>query len=94
MSEGATKELRAMGMPRPPARASDVEMKVAYWQRMSDTTHATVVINNVPCKGQYSCDELVPVLLPEGSTLTVHGQTASGVKFRKRYTGGKEPWWS
>ncbi|WP_376774494.1 hypothetical protein [Saccharothrix tamanrassetensis] len=35
----------------------------------------------------------MPILLPPGSTLTVHGVNAEGERFRKRYTGGARPWW-
>ncbi|WP_237774176.1 DddA-like double-stranded DNA deaminase toxin [Actinosynnema sp. ALI-1.44] len=93
MSAKVEAELKKMGIPASPVRATDVEMKTAAWQRTSGTQHATVVINHVPCTGDWSCDTLVPVLLPEGYTLTVHGQNKNGVKFRKRYTGGAAPWW-
>lgn len=53
----------------------------------------TVVINNTPRKGEYNCDTLVPILLPEGCTLTVYGITPRGTRTRVRYTGGAEPWW-
>ncbi|MFC6093948.1 DddA-like double-stranded DNA deaminase toxin [Saccharothrix lopnurensis] len=36
----------------------------------------------------------MPVLLPEGSTLTVHGINVNGTRTRTRYTGGAQPWWS
>ncbi|MFJ4103703.1 DddA-like double-stranded DNA deaminase toxin [Amycolatopsis japonica] len=48
-------------------------------------TDATVVINNEPCQGQASCDDLLDVVLPERGTLTVYG--AGGVT--KVYRGGK-----
>jgi hypothetical protein len=50
--------------------------------------HLTVVLNQRPCKGDYGCDELVPVVLPEGYSLTVHAPN-----YRKRFTGGARPWW-
>ncbi|MEU3625360.1 hypothetical protein BS329_30635 [Amycolatopsis coloradensis] len=57
----------------PLTAAADVELKIAAEMRDSGITDATVVINNVPCKGQACCDDLLGVVLPEGSTLTVHG---------------------
>ncbi|WP_367127999.1 hypothetical protein [Saccharothrix sp. HUAS TT1] len=36
---------------------------------------------------------LVPILLPEGATLIVHGTNEKGERFRKQYTGGARPWW-
>jgi nucleic acid/nucleotide deaminase of polymorphic system toxin len=74
------------GLPR---RASDVEMKLAAYMRNHGISSATVVINNTPCPGPYGCDELVPVLLPEGYTLTAHGPNG----FVKTYRGGATPPW-
>jgi hypothetical protein len=48
----------------------------------------TVVINHRPCKGRLGCEGLVPVVLPEGYSLTVHAPN-----YRKRFTGGAQPWW-
>ncbi|GAA2662749.1 MULTISPECIES: DddA-like double-stranded DNA deaminase toxin [Actinosynnema] len=80
--------VREMGMTRGfPLRAADVEMKTAAHMRASGITSATLVINHVPCDdGMFSCDRMVPVLLPAGSTLTVFG--ASG--FRRTYHGGEQ----
>ncbi|WP_168211132.1 DddA-like double-stranded DNA deaminase toxin [Actinosynnema sp. ALI-1.44] len=94
MAAKVRSELTSMGLPVEPTRATDVDMKTAAWQRTSGTKHATVVINHVPCKGKLGCDQLVPILLPEGYTLTVHGETANGVKYKKRFSGGAAPWWS
>ncbi|MEW2508304.1 DddA-like double-stranded DNA deaminase toxin [Amycolatopsis sp. NPDC047767] len=69
----------------PLTAAADVELKIAAEMRDTGITDATVVINNEPCTGQASCDNLLGVVLPEGSTLTVHG--AGG--FKKVYKGGK-----
>ncbi|WP_424188301.1 DddA-like double-stranded DNA deaminase toxin [Actinokineospora sp. G85] len=80
----------ALGLRRGiPSRASDVEMKLAAHMRNHDIRTATVVINYLPCRGPFSCDELVPVLLPEGSTLTVYGTDG----FVKTYKGGATPPW-
>ena len=86
--------LKALGCPKLPARtASDVELKLAALMRDRGKMdpamrHITVVINNRPCKGDFSCDELIPVILPEGYSLTVHAPN-----YRKRFTGGAKPWW-
>jgi hypothetical protein len=81
--------LAALGFRRKLTRAFDVEMKMAAYMRNHGVRSATLLINNTPCRGPLGCDELVPVLLPEGSTLTVHG--ADG--FTKTYTGGATPPW-
>lgn len=69
----------------PMTAAADVELKVAAQMRTNGITNASVVINNQPCTGRLSCDDLVGVVLPEGSSLTVHGTGG----FKKRYKGGK-----
>ncbi|WP_336160034.1 DddA-like double-stranded DNA deaminase toxin [Amycolatopsis sp. VC5-11] len=69
----------------PMTAASDVELKVAAQMRDTGLRHATVVINNQPCTGRVSCDDLIGVVLPEGSSLTVHGTGG----FKKTYQGGK-----
>ena len=46
----------------------------------------TLVINNVPCGGRFSCGNLLPVMLPEGCTVTVHAPN-----YRRRLTGGAQP---
>ncbi|MEU4806356.1 DddA-like double-stranded DNA deaminase toxin [Actinosynnema sp. NPDC023587] len=48
----------------------------------------TLVLNHRPCRGAMGCDTLLPILLREGYSLTVHGPN-----YRKRFTGGAEPWW-
>jgi len=94
LSTKVNDQLKAQGCPRLPARAADdVELKLAALMREQGQTdprmrHVTVVINNRPCKGDLSCDELVPVILPEGYSLTVHAPN-----YRKRFTGGAKPWW-
>ncbi|ATE56364.1 DddA-like double-stranded DNA deaminase toxin [Actinosynnema pretiosum] len=88
-------QLAAKGMPDEPTRNSDVEQKLAAHMVANGIRHATVVINHRPCRGfDDSCDTLVPIILPEGCTLTVHGQSDKGMRVRVRYTGGAQPWWS
>ena len=53
-------------------------------------THATVTINNTPCQGPFSCDRLVPKILPPGTTLDVYGTTRTGEKTFKRYGEGNK----
>lgn len=92
-SRAADERLRQLGIPMRPTKASDVEMKVAARMVRDGIGHATVLINNTPCRGRLSCDTLVPIMLPDGATLTVHGVNEDGTLFRKRYTGGARPWW-
>lgn len=68
---------------RIPRRASDVEMKLAVHMRLEGIRSVTVVINHVPCPGEWGCDALVPKILPPGSSMTIHG--AGG--FLKTYRG-------
>ncbi|MFE2752120.1 DddA-like double-stranded DNA deaminase toxin [Actinosynnema sp. NPDC059335] len=92
-ADAADARLRDMGMPRKSAKTGDVEIKLATRMSREGIRHATVVINNEPCVGPFGCDTLVPILLPEGSTLTVYGTTEQGEPISKRYTGGARPWW-
>ncbi|ATE53494.1 DddA-like double-stranded DNA deaminase toxin [Actinosynnema pretiosum] len=86
--------LREKGMPGFTRRHGDVEMKLAAHMAANGVRHATVIINHTPCRGLLRCDTLVPILLPEGSTLTVHGVNQKGIRIRIRYTGGARPWWT
>ncbi|WP_146174756.1 DddA-like double-stranded DNA deaminase toxin [Umezawaea tangerina] len=70
-------------------RVSDVEMKLAAHMRKNGIRSATVVINNQPCGGPMGCDELVPVVLPPGYRLVVHGTNGF---FRVYEGGGKSSW--
>ncbi|WIV60701.1 DddA-like double-stranded DNA deaminase toxin [Amycolatopsis nalaikhensis] len=82
--------LKEAGCPRLPVTASrDVELQIAAEMRDAGITDATVVINNQPCTGPTSCDGLLGVVLPPGSTLTVYGTDG----FKKVYKGGATPWW-
>jgi hypothetical protein len=92
-ADAADARLRDMGMPRKSAKTADVEIKFATRMVRDGIRHATVLINNEPCVGPFGCDTLVPILLPEGSTLTVYGTTEQGEPINKRYTGGARPWW-
>ncbi|MFD8497696.1 DddA-like double-stranded DNA deaminase toxin [Amycolatopsis sp. NPDC059657] len=74
---------------RPITAAADVELKLAAEMRDNGITDATVVINNIPCTGKTSCDGLLSIVLPEGSTMTVHGPDG----FKKVYKGGATWQW-
>ncbi|WP_301296824.1 DddA-like double-stranded DNA deaminase toxin [Prauserella halophila] len=80
-------------MPWPVATSADVEMKLAAHMADNNITEVTVVINNRPCQGALSCDNLVSVLLPAGSSLTVHGTEPDGTPFMQTYRGGRKPPW-
>jgi hypothetical protein len=80
---------RTMKARRIPVRASDVEMKLAAHMRTKGIRSATLVVNNLPCEGPLGCDALVPVILPTGYTLTVHGPDG----FVRVYEGGKTSSW-
>ncbi|MBW4716990.1 hypothetical protein KZQ38_07430 [Saccharothrix sp. SC076] len=92
-SDLAERQLAAKGLPSRTLRSGDVEMKLAADMAANGIKHATVVINHVPCKGRMNCDTLVPILLPEGATLTVYGINANGTRTRVRYRGA-QPWWT
>ncbi|WIX78923.1 SCP1.201-like deaminase [Amycolatopsis carbonis] len=77
--------LKDAGCPkRPLTAAADVELKLAAEMRDDGIMDATLVINNTPCTGKTSCDGLLGIVLPEGSTLTVYGTDG----FMKVYEGG------
>jgi hypothetical protein len=67
---------------------SHTEMKVAAklraeFERVGQPQHAAVVLNNVPCRRPAGCGNLLPVMLPDGCSLTVHAPD-----YRRRFTGG------
>lgn len=70
------------------AVAAHVETKIAAHMAANSLTDVTLTINNVPCKGPWSCDKVIPALLPEESALTVYGESPAGTRIIKRYTGG------
>ncbi|WP_189222821.1 DddA-like double-stranded DNA deaminase toxin [Saccharothrix coeruleofusca] len=91
MYEEAIKAVSDLGLRRGTVNvAVDVETKLASYMRNHGIRSATLLINNVPCStGRFTCDKLIPIILPEGCTLTVYG--ANG--FRKTYRGGApSPW--
>ena len=85
----AIEVFREMKSRHIPQRAADVEMKLAAHMRKNGIRSATLVINHVPCVGPLGCDALVPVILPVGYRLTVHG--ANGIV--REYKGGATSSW-
>lgn len=82
--------LRERGLRQRITRANDAELKLAAHMVDRGIAEASVVINNRPCTGRLSCDSLLPVLLPPGSTLTVYGTEQDGSSFVKTYHGGSK----
>ncbi|WP_436500002.1 DddA-like double-stranded DNA deaminase toxin [Actinokineospora sp. HUAS TT18] len=74
---------------RIPTTVTDVEIKLAVHMRKNGIRSATLVVNNLPCKGPMGCDALVPVVLPPGYVLTVYGTDG----FRREYRGGGTSKW-
>ncbi|CRK56025.1 hypothetical protein [Alloactinosynnema sp. L-07] len=74
---------------RIPTTVTDVEIKLAVHMRKNGIRSATLVLNNVPCKGPMGCDALVSVVLPPGYMLTVYGTDG----FRREYRGGGTSKW-
>ncbi|MEJ1105458.1 MULTISPECIES: DddA-like double-stranded DNA deaminase toxin [unclassified Kribbella] len=52
---------------------SHVETKFGMFMRRNGLTHESIVINNIPCEGEWSCGELLRDILPPGATLTIFG---------------------
>jgi hypothetical protein len=78
-SAGAWWQLQAKGMSsaREPTITSHVEAKLAAQMVKGGIQHVDVVLNNRPCPGLLGCDTLLPVLLPEGSLMTIHGRVTA-----------------
>ena len=85
----AIKLFKDMKARRIPSRTSDVEMKLAAHMRLKGIRSATLVVNHTPCEGPLGCDALVPVILPNGYTLTVYGPHG----FVREYRGGGTSQW-
>lgn len=50
-----------------------VEAKFAMYMRLNKLKHETIVVNQKPCAGKWSCERLLSYILPPGATLTVFG---------------------
>ena len=68
-----------------------VETKFAMVMRLRGLKHETIVVNQVPCKGKWGCEELIHRILPAGSTLTVFGPNGFIETYPKPPTRGTEP---
>jgi SCP1.201-like deaminase len=67
------------------------EMKLAArmraeFERTGQPQHASVVQIEEPCPRRWGCAMLLPVMLPEGCSLTVHAPN-----YRRTFTGGLRP---
>lgn len=87
-SAAAWKRLQEAGLPptRKPVITTHVEAKVAAEMIASGQRHAELVINNRPCVGPLGCDSLLPVMLPEGYSVTVYGPDG----YKQTFEGGEE----
>jgi len=56
-----------------PMVASHVEVKFALFMRERGLKHETIVVNKIPCDGDFGCDTLLDKFVPPGGTLTVFG---------------------
>jgi hypothetical protein len=63
-----------------------VEVKVAATMIKAGQRHVALLVNNPPCIGVYGCDSVLPVLLPEGYTMTVYGPDG----YEQTFVGGEE----
>jgi hypothetical protein len=84
----------APGMPSNFAVRAHVEAHAAAKMRSEGLTNADLWINNPngPCTGIRSCDAMLPHMLPEGATLTVHYPHGNGWASRT-YVGIPDSQW-
>ncbi|MFI5708968.1 DddA-like double-stranded DNA deaminase toxin [Kribbella sp. NPDC051620] len=68
-----------------PMVASHVEAKFALFMRERGLMHETIVVNKIPCDGDFGCDTLLDRFLPQGGTLTVFGPAG----FKRTYPKSK-----
>jgi hypothetical protein len=90
LSANAVARFRSLGYRRLWI-ADHVEIKLAEMMcRQHNATgqpqHATLVANQVPCGGTFGCAEVLPVMLPEGCSLTVYAP-----QYKRTFTGGATP---
>jgi hypothetical protein len=89
----ANSRLAQWGFRTPAARAVDVEQKVAASMLNADgssrISSVDLVINNSKgvCGGPLGCDMVLPYILNEGQSLTVHYVDDSGVWHSNVYQG-------
>ncbi|MFT7837705.1 SCP1.201-like deaminase [Saccharothrix sp. BKS2] len=90
-ADSAAGYLRALPLPRRglPFATWHAETKLAAHMRDTGIRHVSVVVNNPPCPGTFGCETLVGLILPEGSSLTIHGPDG----YNKTIPGGRRPPW-
>jgi hypothetical protein len=71
-----------------PMVASHVEAKFALFMRERGLTQETIVVNKVPCDGDFGCDTLLNRFLPAGATLTVFGPGKFKTTYRNPQKNG------
>jgi SCP1.201-like deaminase len=86
-SDYADKVFTGLGRPNL-AVAEHVEMKIAArlradFERTGQPQHASIVQNQEPCRLRRGCTVYLPIMLPEGCSLTIHGPN-----YRRTFTGG------
>jgi hypothetical protein len=85
--------LKEVGAPASPIgtypAASHVEVKAAAAMRRGEVKHGVLVINHPggPCTGDLGCTNTLPLVLPEGATLTVWWPSEQGMQ-SQQFTGG------
>jgi hypothetical protein len=89
-SDEAWRILQAAKIPLPsePVVVTHVEVKLAARMVREKRRHVEIAINNRPCPGRFGCEVLLPAILPEGYSMTVHGPG-----YQQTFVGGKKPWW-
>ncbi|SHG23064.1 SCP1.201-like deaminase [Streptoalloteichus hindustanus] len=88
----AAKLLADRGVKRTPMAVDHTETKIAARMVRDGIAEATVVINHQTCRGRppfgYGCGDLLPVILPAGSRLTVWDYDEHGHPRGISYLGG------
>jgi hypothetical protein len=85
--------LKEVGAPASPLgnypAASHVEVKAAAAMRRGEVKHGVLVINHPggPCPGDLGCTNMLPLVLSEGTTLTVWWPSEQGMQ-SQQFTGG------
>jgi SCP1.201-like deaminase len=85
--------LKEVGAPASPIgtfpAASHVEVKAAAAMRRAEVKHGVLVINHPsgPCTGDLGCTTALPLVLSEGTTLTVWWPSEQGMQ-SQQFTGG------
>jgi hypothetical protein len=70
-----------------------VEAHAAAIMRQRGLKEATLYINNTPCPGRLGCDNMLPHMLPEGTTLHVRVKVGNGQWDSRTYYGLPDADW-